>query len=1233
MTGRSITLRALREHDGADVPPRLGLRVAAAFVALQVLLLLLLVPANAAPVTGTVLVQNQNGYTRLIFTLSEDTESEVRLTNGIVVVAFKRAVDIQINKIPPSAPGYIGAARIDPDGTAIRLALMRKVTVNSMAAGEKLFVDLLPEGWTGLAPGLPQEVVDELSRRARDAEKTARQRLQAAQQRALPPVRVRVGNLPTFTRYTFPLPALIPVSSQRADDGLTLKFEAPLKFDLADVQALLPPMVAGIEIAGDKENSALRFAFIGKVDVRTFREDNSFMLDVLPLVDGDKTEASKPTDVAAVAAALRAQNPLPPKPAAEPVETKPAKPDPAHAEPEKPAAPAAQPAPKPQASPTPAPAPAKPQAAAPQTAPAQPQTYTVASEPAKDEPAPAAPAATEAAKPAPKPVAGRPETTRPVVRTDPSMPVVADVRRQGDAVRLTFAFDEPTPAAVFRRGDTIRLVFDTQVAIDTSRIVAQSGQIIRSASLARSGEGQIVMLKVDRPKLTSLGADGNQWSVVIGDMMTEPTQPLTVVRTGHGPGRSAITVPFMEPRTLHRIEDAEIGDTLLVVTAHGPARGFVKPQDFVEFNALASAHGIVLQPRADDVSVELTADKVVIGRPGGLVLSSASARPSPARGERRGGATGAAAIDPQTWGFDRESKFAERQDQLMGNAAMAPDNQRTAARLDLARFYLANNMGPEAKGVLDTLAGDDRAGAPDPTAFVLRSIANIMLGRGKEALTDLGQRGVSNRSDAILWRALAQVQLGQYREAREGLQTVEATTTVLPLELQRFAFQEAVRAAVEVQDFASATNLLNEFDTLGASPERDTDLMILRGRVMEGIGRVPDALNFYRTAVESLDRPAAMRATLRQIALRQSIADIPREEAIVALEGLTAAWRGDETETEALQLLGRFYAEAGRYRDAFQIMRTALTVFPNSHLTRKIQDEAAVAFEALYLGGKGDAMPAIDALSLFYDYRELTPVGRRGDEMIRKLADRLVSIDLLDQAAELLQHQVDHRLQGAARSQVAVRLAIIYLIARKPDRAIQALRATRSADLPAELRNQRLLIEARALSDSGRPEVALEVIAGMPGREIERMRADILWKARRWREAGEQIERYYGERWRDFAPLSEPERADLMRGAIAYALGEDMIGLDRFRTKYAPKMADSPDRRSFDVVTTPANTNGQEFADIARQVGASDTLEAFLRDIRTRFPDTTGPSAGARPAPARPPVPERGAAIGAGRAG
>jgi len=196
------------------------------------------------------------------------------------------------------------------------------------------------------------------------------------------------------------------------------------------------------------------------------------------------------------------------------------------------------------------------------------------------------------------------------------------------------------------------------------------------------------------------------------------------------------------------------------------------------------------------------------------------------------------------------------------------------------------------------------------------------------------------------------------------------------------------------------------------------------------------------------------------------------------------------------------------------------------------------------------------------------------------------------------------------------------------------LRTTRSGDLPNELRNQRLLIEARAQSDVGRPDVALEVIGNIDGPESERLRADIMWKARRWREASEQMEKMLGDRWRDFAPLTEPERSDVMRAAIGYALGEDMIGLDRFRTKYVPKMAEGPDRRAFEVVTAPFNTNAPEFGDIARVVAATDTLEAFLRDIRARFPETTGPEPGSPAAqPAAPAVPSRGASAGIDKAG
>jgi hypothetical protein len=510
---------------------------------------------------------------------------------------------------------------------------------------------------------------------------------------------------------------------------------------------------------------------------------------------------------------------------------------------------------------------------------------------------------------------------------------------------------------------------------------------------------------------------------------------------------------------------------------------------------------------------------------------------------------------------------------------------------------------------------DDRPAAEAGSATVLRAVAEVMMNRPNEALKDLADPSVGDQHDAPLWRALAYARQGKWTQARGGFKTVDAAVATLPIELQRVALKDETRSAIEVGDFAGASTELNNFETIGVPHDMEPVIAILMGRVAEGMGHSEDALAAYRTAADSWDRPAAAQGRLRETVLRYQLGDLKRDDVISELESLTTIWRGDETEIEALKVLAHLYTEDGRYRDAFYVMRSAMAAHPDSDMTRQIQDEAAQTFDSLFLSGKGDAMPAIDALALFYDFRELTPIGRRGDEMIRRLADRLVSVDLLDQAADLLQYQVDHRLQGAARAQVATRLAVIYLMNRKADRALATLRATRTADLANEVRNQRLLLEARALSDLGRHDLALEVIANIDGRETIRLRSDILWAARRWSESAEQIELMYGDRYKEFQPLTDIERQDILRAEIGYALGEDTLGLGRFREKYAAKMAATPDARAFEIVSAPLGTSGAEFGAIAHAAASVETLDSFLRDMKARYPDASAISPPGEPPP------------------
>ncbi len=1174
-------------------------------------------------VRASIKIDTSGGYGRFVFTFSDDVDASVHTTGNVLIVSFGKPVMLPVDRIPAQAPDYVSAARHDPDGKSIRLALARKVKVNSVIAGEKYFVDLLPEGWVGDPPGLPQDVIAELVKRAKEADRLERLARQSAEPKKPQAVTVRVASQPTFTRYVFDIPDQTTVAVDRAKDRLTLSFDTPIVFDLTDAMAALPPTVAAINTELEQDSSLVHFGFLSKVDLRTFRDGKAYVVDVVDAAEDKADQRAKSARQSAAFPKLppESENGPPPdatemptQPAAadKPVETPvpaiaaaapvpaaspPATPNPAASNPAKANPPMsdsakAEPAPQDQAAVAPPPAPAADKPAPPAAAKAEPAPQdqgAVAPPPASAVNKPVPPAAAKATPPKQRAADGG--------KSDKGLAV--EMTRQGANLKLSFPFMKPTAAAVFNRADTLWIVFDSTSAIDLSALDGEASRTIRAAQLSHDSGADVVRIRLDHPHLSSITPEGQGWTVTIGDTIADPIHALDIARNMVGPNRASVAIPFDNPQRVHRLHDPEAGDDLLVVTGFAPARGFINEQDFIEFHALASSQGIAVEPIADDVVVDTAPDKVVISRPGGLTLSSSL------QSAQRGTALHPVMFDAQLWGFDRQATFNERQSKLIADAAAAPARKRLLPRLDLARFYLARDMYSEAKGVLDVALTEQHPAAEDLSANVLRAVAEVMMDRPTDALKDLSGPEIGDQHDAPLWRALAFAGQGKWGQARDNFKRVEAAVATLPIELQRIVLKYEMRAAIEVKDFAGAADNLNDLETIGIPHEIQPAMSVLIGRLAEGMNRTEDALSAYQNAADSWDRPAAAQGKLRETALRYALGDIKRPEAISNLETLTTVWRGDDTEIEALEILARLYTEENRYRNSFYVMRSAIAARPDSDMTRRIQDQAAATFEQLFLGDKGDALPAVDALALFYDFRELTPIGRRGDEMIRRLADRLVSVDLLDQAAELLQYQVDHRLQGAARAQVATRLAVIYLMNRKADRALATLRSSRTADLANELHDQRILLEARALSDLGRYDLALEVIASKQGRETIRLRSDILWAARRWAKAAEQIELYYADRWKEWQPLNELERADILRATVGYALGEDALGLSRFREKYAAKMAQTPDARAFEVASAPLGTSGSEFRNIAHLAASVDTLEGFLRDMKARYPEAS----------------------------
>ena len=181
-----------------------------------------------------------------------------------------------------------------------------------------------------------------------------------------------------------------------------------------------------------------------------------------------------------------------------------------------------------------------------------------------------------------------------------------------------------------------------------------------------------------------------------------------------------------------------------------------------------------------------------------------------------------------------------------------------------------------------------------------------------------------------------------------------------------------------------------------------------------------------------------------------------------------------------------------------EALRSAGKRLPDLPQAVELQSDLSSAFRNLFLDGQADGLQPIQALALFYDFKELTPIGADGDLMVRRLARRLVDVDLLTQAAELLKYQADNRLDGVPRAEVSTDLAMIDLMNRRPEDALQELNSSRTTLLPTSLNAQRRVIESRAWLELGQYDHALELLQSDKGDDAQAIRAEVSWKQNDW---------------------------------------------------------------------------------------------------------------------------------------
>ncbi len=1057
---------------------------------------------------GQLYATEEDGYARLILSfpsLDALPPYEFRVDNGVLSVEFEDPVDILLPDVAVTMPNYLSMARIDPDGRGLRLALKDGFNFNRIEAGEKLFVDLMPTTWQGMPPALPQDIIDELAERARQAAiKAERERKARMAAELNPAVNVRVGRNATFLRVQFDWSVPTEGTFSKKGNVGAATFEWPAEMDLTSLLTSLPPELVSAEAGSSADGVAASFIFAEGVEPRFYAiSPSQYVLDID--IAGQALPQLTPGQLTAEASHLAAE--------------------------------------------------AEAQALA-----AEPQVAALK-------------------------VAAA-ETVRPFINV------------LGNTVRVVFPFEQDTPAAVFRRGDTVWMIFDTVSGIEAPARSAELDEIAGDFAVISSGDTQVVRLDLTQDRLATLGSEGMAWVLSLGDMMLSPTEPLALSRRRDIEGSFEMVADIVRPGRVHDFRDPLVGDVLKVVTAFPPARGLTRSLDYVDFNALRSVHGLVVQPKSVNLEVTIESPEAVISTTGGLTVSAIDTlrqTSAEAREAARAGYLDLTSLEER----DPEA-FAEERDHLEAVAAAGEGRDRDMARLRLAQYLVANRFAIEALGVLRVLESELRATDLTREIRATAAIANVLAGRPRDALSLLNAASLDQEVDALFWRTIARAETQDYRGARFDAMEARGIADSYP-EWARNRFRlAAARAAIEAEDPSLAQGMLDAIDFGSLSVEEASLHHLLAGRIDEAEGRNQEALDTYGQVITSEVRPTRAEAVYRTLLLLDEEGRLDLAKGTQTLAAETLLWRGDALEAEMQTLLAQLYFRNGDYRLGFETVKSAVANYPESPSVNALRDQAQSMFADLYLNGVADSIGAVEAMAIYYDFQHLTPPGARGDEMIRNLARRLVRVDLLAQAADLLQYQLDNRLRGVARTQIASDLAVIYLADRRPQDAIRVLNETQLPGLPESLQRQRRILEARAMIDGGRDQLALDLISNMDGKDVELLRIDAHWKARRYSQAGEMIEAIYGSE-PEGKPLSMVARMSLVKAAVGYVLAGDDFGLSRLRAKFGEQMVASPEWPMFDYVTGPIQTSSLEFKRVASEVAAVDSLGAFLASYRETY--------------------------------
>ncbi len=763
-------------------------------------------------------------------------------------------------------------------------------------------------------------------------------------------------------------------------------------------------------------------------------------------------------------------------------------------------------------------------------------------------------------------------------------------------VALRFTWQSPPPAAAFRYGGEIWLVFDRPLPGGQDQVLEEADLGFDKVRQITSAHGTALIFSVSKPHIAvQLRREEHGWLADFRPRSELPQISLESEVLALG-DRAVLRFAHKEAGRIHWLADEVRGERLAVVPIGEEGVGINITSTYPQFQTLQTQQGFVLRPMSEGVEVAVTPNGALVRHRDGLIVSSSETRDLLPRDSSRRD-IGRRLFFLGKWRRGDREGFAENKHRLIQAAIKASEDQRVLKHLELARFYFAWGLGTETIGLLDLIEDEAPERASDPEFRLMRAASSFMIEDFETAGRLLGDPILAGESEALLWRSAYSAVLQNWQAAASGFAETDGLIASYAPRVRNDLLIWAAESRLGVGDVGGTSEYLialSRFDMNASEEARAKYLTALRF-FMGGEREL--AFRLWRDLEDDPHPASRARAKLALLDAQMEEGTLDNAKAIEILEKLRFTWRGDNFERALMVRLAGLYEGERRYREALTTLQLIATHFPEFDRVGQVSQKMRDTFVKLFDDVDGQTVPPVETLALFELFRELTPAGEAGARIAIRLADRLVEVDLLQQASELLNNQLRYHLEGADKTRVASKLALVNIMNRDPEGALEALDISDTPDFNEETRRERAQLRAKALAMQNKHSEALAALGDDDNGEALLLRAEILWEMEDWRAAARALERLVppvpGE-----GLLATEMAGRVMNLTIALTMAGDQVRLMDLFKRYGGHMAETEHASAFHLLAGEVNPKGPE--SIAEGLKQVDHVKDFYQDYSAR---------------------------------